>query len=249
MNGEQTPTTSTKPQVQSPAEPSQTKPLPTTPTSDALLQDSPPVLSAAGEESPIPGVTTQNGFFHNDSNDSSVSGAAADVLATAEAPDLSVEPDKPAKSDQSLQWTSSAVAGQKSVAWYLAFILVLGAFGGVVYLISKDVISAAAIALVGVLFGAFSIRKPHAVQYALDSSGIIVGQKHFVFAQFRSFSVLEEGGYSNIALLPLQRFSPILSISYDPQLHDQIVNMLSEHLPFEQYKRDALDQITARFKL
>jgi hypothetical protein len=174
--------------------------------------------------------------------------SASDIHAVEHDGDVAVTPSSTAMHDP-LAWTSSgAVSGQKSKSWYAGLLVGAVAIAALVYLISKDTVSAGAVVLAAVLFGAFSIKKPHAVHYVIDNIGITVGQKHFIFTQFRSFSVVDEGNHTSIVLSPLKRFSPLLSLSYDPQLQEQIVGLLAEHLPVEAHKKDAFDKITSSIK-
>jgi hypothetical protein len=185
---------------------------------------------------------------------------AGDVIAggpenTINSPSGSFEPVPPAHTiitheQGPLDWTASAAVttGRKSKAWYMGLIVCAVLVSVIVYFITKDVVSGVAIIIAALSFGAISTRRPRDLHYALDRTGITIGQKHFTFEQFRSFSIIDEGGYTSIGLMPLKRFTPLIAIAYDPSLHDNIVNALSAHLPLEEYKKDALDHITSGFK-
>lgn len=148
-----------------------------------------------------------------------------------------------------LTWASSAAhSSQKSVRWYATLILGSLLIAVVLFLITRDVVSSSAIVVAAIIFGSTSIKSPQPVQYLLDESGLTVNNKHYAFEQFRSFSIIDEASSASIVLSPLKRFSPLLSIAYGPQQHQQIVGTLSKHLPLGEYKRDALDALIDRMK-
>jgi hypothetical protein len=48
--------------------------------------------------------------------------------------------------------------------------------------------------------------------------------------------------------MPLKRFSPPISMYYDPKDELAITNALSRHLPFEPRDRDALDKLMHKIR-
>jgi hypothetical protein len=96
--------------------------------------------------------------------------------------------------------------------------------------------------------GTFAARKPKQLQYAVDGSGVTIGQKHFNYGAFKSFSVVPEDAFSSIVLMPLKRFSPLTTIYYSPADEEKIVNILADHLPLEQARVDAIDSFMRRIR-
>jgi hypothetical protein len=47
---------------------------------------------------------------------------------------------------------------------------------------------------------------------------------------------------------PLQRFSPLTTIYYDPNDEERIVDLLANRLPMEERKRDAIDRLMWRIR-
>lgn len=188
-------------------------------------------------ERPPHDVVEQNsGFFHPDENP-----ASSSFLPSS----LPPAPD-PAPA---LTWTTGGLSvAHKSSGWYAALLGGSVLVAVAVYLMSRDTISSGAVVLAAVLFGAFTAKKPLPLYYSLDSNGVTVGKRQYVFEQFRSFVIVDEGTFTSILLTPLQRFAPLLPILYEPELHSQIVAILASHLPLEEHKKDAIDQITSRIK-
>lgn len=150
---------------------------------------------------------------------------------------------------ESVTWTASEfVAHNKGMGWYGVLALAAGALAAVAYLLTKDVVSSAIIIIVGILFGVSATRKPRILNYKVDSSGLTIGQKFYPYAEFKSFSVMEEGAFSSIMFLPLKRFMPPINIYYDPADEDKITLVLSQHLPVEHRTHDVVDRFLGRIR-
>jgi hypothetical protein len=103
------------------------------------------------------------------------------------------------------------------------------------------------VAVVGVL-AVVASRPPRTLSYKLDNYGVHIGQKSFPYANFKSFSVIDEGAISAINLLPLKRFLPPISVYYDPKDEDKIAAIISDYLPFEEHKEDLVDQLVRKIR-
>lgn len=149
----------------------------------------------------------------------------------------------------SVSWTASEfVAHEKNANWYglLALAGVLGTV--IIYLLTKDIVSSAMILVVTVIFGVFASRKPRVLEYVLDQSGIHIGPKFYAYGDFKSFSVFEEGSLNAVLLMPLRRFMPSLTIYYDPQDEEKIIQVLSDYLPFEERDHDMVDKLMRKVR-
>ena len=100
----------------------------------------------------------------------------------------------------------------------------------------------------GAAFGAFAARKPQELKYRLDNSALHVGDRSYLYSQFKSFTVIEEGLIHSIMLMPLQRFMPPLSVYYAPEDEDKISEALSSYLPYEDRKQDFIDKLMRKVR-
>ncbi len=178
-------------------------------------------------------------------------------------PEVSPPPDSPwqFKSESSTQttqvpatheavsWTASEfIAHEKAASWYLILAgaaILLAAF---IYLLTRDVISVVVVAIFAAVFGFFAARKPRVLTYSLDDGGIHISEKFYSYSDFKSFSVLDEGGISGIWLMPLKRFMPSLTIYYAPDDEKKIMDALSSYLPFEERDHDMVDRLMRRVR-
>jgi hypothetical protein len=173
---------------------------------------------------------------------------AAQPASPAPAPPAAQTPAH-AQSSAQVSWTASEfVAHHKNAGWYLALIGIVALLAGSVFVLTEDLVSTIVIAVVGISFGFFAARKPRELQYALDTSGIHMGEKFYPYSQFKSFSLVQEDAAQSVWLMPLKRFMPILTMYFDPNDQDKIAAMLSNFLPFEERQPDAVDRMMHRIR-
>lgn len=147
-----------------------------------------------------------------------------------------------------ITWTAGEfIAHHKETSWYL----ILAGGGAVATALTwwiADWVSALFVVFAVTLFGVFASRKPREIPYMLDQSGIGIGQRYYPYADFRSFAVMDEGAFTSITFVPLNRFATFTTIYYDPLDEAQIVEAVSRHLPREVRKRDLIDRLLWRIR-
>jgi hypothetical protein len=149
----------------------------------------------------------------------------------------------------SIAWTASElIAHSKTPGWYGTLFAAAVVIAALVWFFTKDIFSSVIVVLALGVLAAYASRTPRELEYAVDEEGLMIGQKHYDYASFKSFSIIPEGHFSSIELMPLKRFSPPITIYYDPADEDAIAGALASHLPFEHHKRDAIDQLMRRIR-
>lgn len=157
--------------------------------------------------------------------------------------------DMQANTSADVAWTASEfVAHSKGSGWYGLLALSAAVLAALIYLITHDTISVGIIVFVAVLLGISAARKPRVLHYQLNGSGLAIGEKFYAYAEFKSFSVMQEGAFSSIMFLPLKRFMPPISIYYDPKDEDRIVEVLAYFLPMEARTHDLVDSFIKRIR-
>lgn len=152
-------------------------------------------------------------------------------------------------SEAHISWTASEfIAYQKSAGWYISIFIGLIGLMAVIYLLTRDLISSGATLIIGLLFIVYASRKPRVLNYAISDDGIQIGEKLYAFATLRSFAVIDEGTMHSIDLLPLQRFMPAVSMYFDPQDEEVIVQTLGSFLPKEERKQPMIDKLMHRIR-
>jgi hypothetical protein len=148
-----------------------------------------------------------------------------------------------------VSWTASEfVAHEKSASWYGGLAIIAVIIAAFVYLLTRDPVSTVVVLVCAAALGVLGAKKPRQLQYRLDGGGITVGQKHYSYDGFRSFSVVPEGAFSSIVFMPLKRFAPLTTIYYAPADEGKIIGMLTDRLPFEEHKAAAIDSLMQRIR-
>jgi hypothetical protein len=155
----------------------------------------------------------------------------------------------PNQSSDGVTWTASEfIAHHKSFGWYTLLGLAALVVAAVVWLVAKDIFSAALVFVGVLLLGVYGAHKPRQLTYNFDDQGITIGHMHHTFSEFRSFSVVSEGAFASIELVPLRRFAMYTTIYFDPADEDKIINVLSTHLPMEKPRNDLVEQLMRRVR-
>jgi hypothetical protein len=151
--------------------------------------------------------------------------------------------------NQSISWTASEyIAHHKSGAWYALLALIAVVVAATDYLLFKDKVSTGVIVICAVIFGILAASKPRELTYQLDPSGLTIGQRHFPYGEFKSFSVVPEGAFMCIVFMPLRRFMPLITVYYDPSDEERIMDILETELPFDTHHYDPIDQLLRRIR-
>jgi hypothetical protein len=150
---------------------------------------------------------------------------------------------------QEVTWTASEfIAQDKGFGWFVGLVVAAVGVTAIAWFVTKDYISVVVIIAVAIVLGVLANRKPRVLEYAVDRDGLEIAGKFFPYVEFRSFSVVQEGAFSSIMLVPLKRFAPPISIYYPPDDEDKIVNVIATHLPMEEHHHDMIDRFAKRIR-
>lgn len=147
--------------------------------------------------------------------------------------------------DVHLTWEASEyVMHSKSSAWFIGLGVITLALAALLWFALHDYLAIVVLLLMAVAVIVYAVRRPHTLQYSISDDDIVVGHREFHYDEFRSFSIMKEGGLYSVVLLPTKRFAPAISI-YFPEEHAEIITeLLSRHLPHEEREPDIIDRIT-----
>lgn len=155
-----------------------------------------------------------------------------------------IQNSQPQESKEGISWIASEfILHEKTGNWYLAMIGITVVISGIIFAITRDAISTGAIIFGAIIFGVYASRKPRQLNYHIGSDGIQIGPRSFNYAEFKGFSIVQEGAFSSIVFSPLKRFSPLVTIYYPPEQEDEIASIIASNLPFEERKQDPIDRL------
>ncbi len=149
-----------------------------------------------------------------------------------------------------ITWTGSEfIAYQKSPLWLATVIGVSVLLAALSYIIVHDMILAVTTLMLGGLFCFAGIRKPHVLRYNIDHSGITIGDHFRSYDEFVSFSVYHEGAFVNVELLSAKRFMPPIGLYCAPENEAEILDTLSQYVPFQQHERTLTETLLGKIHL
>lgn len=148
-----------------------------------------------------------------------------------------------------VNWTASEfIDHEKNSSWFMGLAGLTAVAVGIIFLITKDLVTAVVIIIAAALFGVTAKRKPRTLEYQIDNVGVVIDGKQFPYDVFKSFSVLAEGAFNSIQLMPLKRFMPPISLYFPPENEQQIVTTLGSYLPHEDRTHDPIDRLMRRVR-
>jgi hypothetical protein len=169
--------------------------------------------------------------------------------APAESPTDSYPEQTQGDTGQEVVWTASEfIAHDKSPGWYLGMIGASLAVVVIIYLITRDIFSSVIVAIATGTFGIAASRQPRQLQYGVNDHGVGIGRRFFPYEDFRSFSVVDEGAFHSIVLMPLKRFLPPITIYFDPDDESLIEDILNAHLPLAQHEHELTERLMRRIR-
>jgi len=156
---------------------------------------------------------------------------------------------EPPDSKSAFTWTASEfVEHERGAAWYLMLIVLTVIVAGLAYLLTKDYFALGTIVALGLIVGIAARNKPRQIQYTLDNKGLRVGEKYYRYSLFRSFSIVRDGPLSSLEFLPLKKLMFPPSAYFGPGDEERIMDVVGQHLPYEERKPDRVDRISRRLR-
>lgn len=148
-----------------------------------------------------------------------------------------------------ITWEASEyIHHSKSLGWYLILTAATLLLGSILYLLLRDILSLVVVAVMYLVVAVYASKEPRILRYSVSATGLSIGEKHFEYKQFRSFSVLEDTGVPSVAFAPTQRFMPSVSIFFAPDDADRIIAELTKFLPHEQTTPGPLDRAILKLR-
>lgn len=153
------------------------------------------------------------------------------------------------KVTQPVVWTASEyISHEKSIGWHGLLFIAAVILAIIVFLFSNDKLAVLVILMSAAAMSVYARKKPSLKSYVLSSEGVSVDGRFFPYAEFRSFSIIEEGAVYSIWLKKLQRFSPPVVIYFSTENEEMIQGILEYYLPFEEKNLDLIDRASKRIR-
>lgn len=149
----------------------------------------------------------------------------------------------------SVEWTASEfIAHEKGFGWYVALTLGAALAAVCIYMATKDVFAVAVAVIMVAILAISGSHKPRVVTYKVDAAGITVGSKFYPFSAYKSFSMPDEGPFTTIVLVPLKHLSFPVGAYLSPDTQDEVLEIISRHLPLERDQPSAVDRLMRQLR-
>ena len=151
--------------------------------------------------------------------------------------------------ESAIVWTASEyLEHQKSGGWYLRGWMAIIFIALLAYVFNHDIFSPIAVVVLGAILMFIARRKPRTLQYAVDEHGVSVGNTHYGYDSFTSFSVIKEDTIESILLFPQKRFAQGISLYFAPEDGQRIFDTISTYLPIVEKDKDPLDRFLHKIR-
>jgi len=151
--------------------------------------------------------------------------------------------------DSVITWEASEyIHHQKSLSWYLRLTGIAIVLGLISYFVVGDFWSLLLILVMYLTIAIYAKREPRVLRYSVSHEGVTIGERHFGYDQFSSFSVMQDTGVPSVTFAPARRFMPSVSVYFAPSDADSIVEELAKFLPHEQKNPGYIDRAMLKLR-
>jgi hypothetical protein len=150
-----------------------------------------------------------------------------------------------------ITWTAQEyVHIDKGIGWFALFILVIAVFIAIDFFLLKSWTFFALVIVMSIAIIVYIRRPPRTLTYALSpAQGLYVGERLYIFDEFRAFGLIKDGENHSIMLIPRKRFAPGVSVYFPEEAGERIVDILGQRLPIEELKLDIVDILIRKLRL
>ncbi len=149
----------------------------------------------------------------------------------------------------SVEWSASEfVAHEKGFGWYAALMLGAVLIAAGLYFITRDRVAAAVVVIMAIILAIIAARPPRTINYRVNEFGLTAGNKFYPYKAYKSFAMPDDGPFASVVLIPLKRFDFPISAYLAPDSQRKVLETLSNHLPLEPGRLDAVEQFMRQLR-
>lgn len=147
-----------------------------------------------------------------------------------------------------ISWEASEyIHHEKHAGWFMV-LAVVALILGAVAVFFKQWTFAALIIVMAVAIVVYARRMPRTLRYGLSHTGVTIETKSYPYGQFKAFGVVQDGAIYSLVLIPIKRFAPELTMYFEEKDGEEIFDLLSSHLPYQEVKLDFVDKLTKKLR-
>lgn len=147
-----------------------------------------------------------------------------------------------------VEWEASEyIQHDKDAGWFI----ILGTVAIIIFSIAlmfRQWTFAALVIAMTVAIIVYARRPPRILHYKLGLQNFSIENKDYYYKDFKAFGVTRDGPLHMITFLPRKRFSPPVSMYFDEEDGEQIVDILAGHMPMQPLKHDLFDEFVRKLR-
>lgn len=120
----------------------------------------------------------------------------------------------------------------KGAGWIVGLVIVALALGAFAYWLHAWTFIAL-ILVMTIAFGVVAYRHPRTLHFKLSQTAVEIDGQVYPLSRFRSYGLLLEEDLFTLVLVPVKRFRPSITLFFHEAEAQQIVGIMSSHLPKE----------------
>jgi hypothetical protein len=160
-------------------------------------------------------------------------------------------PEEDTPDNPPITWTAEEyVHIDKSIGWFVLFVLVVLGLVAIDIFFLKSWTFSILVIVMAIALVIYIRRPPRTLTYALSpKQGLYIGERLYVFDEFKAFGLIQDGEHHSIMLIPRKRFAQGVSVFFPEESGERIVDILGQRLPMETLKLDIVDVIVRKLRL
>ena len=148
-----------------------------------------------------------------------------------------------------VRWQAAEYAQHdKTPLWYIGFVVVVIALMAVAILMQAWTF-AVLILVMAVALMVYTHRPPRQLSYVLSEKGLYINDQLHPLGEFKAFGVIHDGTSDMLALIPVKRFRPSLTVYFPAEVGERLVDLLGSYLPMQDLHLDAFDKIIRKLRI
>lgn len=194
-------------------------------------------------------ATVQNGLYRPEGLETQSTDASFDGNELSDVSAQAPQQTQKSPTEQTISWTASeSISHHKGTGWYISLLIAICVFAVLIWVVTKDLVTPVVVIVAGGILAGFAATQPKELTYQLGPQGLSIGSRHYGYNEFKSFTLLHEGGISSIMLRPLKRFGAWTTIYFEPKDEAKVVELMASRLPHEIHEPDAIDKFLRKIR-
>jgi len=184
-----------------------------------------------------------------DGNEPSINAEQQPLMSPEESDAQPIIEDSPA--NPPITWSAQEyIHIDKGIGWFVLFAIAVLALVAIDIFFLKSWTFSALVVVMAVAIIIYIRRPPRTLTYALSPvQGLYVGERLYIFDEFRAFGLITDGDNHSIMLIPRKRFAPGVSVFFPEEAGERIFDILGQRLPVEELKLDFVDLVIRKLRL